>query len=78
MVTETEKYIAIPPGETIGDLIESRGIAQEDFAELMEMSEEDMKKLLKGEISLTTDIADELEVITRMPAKFWNELESIY
>lgn len=70
--------IAIPPGETIKEMLEYRGIRQKEFAIRMDMSEKHISRLINGEVILTQETASKLEIVLGMKASFWLELESIY
>lgn len=70
--------IAIPPGETIKEMLEYRGIKQKEFAIRMDMSEKHISRLINGEVILTQETASKLEIVLGMKASFWLELESIY
>ena len=74
----SKTYIATPPGYTIKEQLTDRGIAQEEFATKMGMSQEDLSKLINGEIQLTNDMAVKLETVLGIEASFWNNLEAIY
>lgn len=70
--------IAAPPGRTIDEQLKNRGITYKEFASSMEMTEEEIKHLLNGETTLTTDIVYRLEKVLSIPSKFWIKLEGIY
>ena len=42
-------YIAVPPGSTIKEQLECRGMSQKEFAARMDMSEKHISKLINGE-----------------------------
>lgn len=42
------------------------------------MSEKHISHLINGDVQLTPDVANRLEMVLGLPAKFWNNLESIY
>lgn len=71
-------YIATPPGATIKEQLNDRGISQKEFAARMNMSENHISKLINGEARLTPETAVRLETVLGVPAKFWNNLEAIY
>lgn len=71
-------FIETPPGATIKEQLEDKGISQNEFATKMEMSEESLNRLLDGRARLTSEIATKLENILGVPAKFWINLETIY
>ncbi len=69
---------ATPPGATIREQLEDRGMSQKEFASRMNMSEKHISKLINGEVQLTTDVAMRLETVLGVPARFWIKLESVY
>lgn len=75
---ESKSYIATPPGATIKELLEDRGMTQKEFSKRMGMSEKHISKLMNGEVHLTPDMAEKLELVLGVPAGFWNKLEAIY
>lgn len=70
--------IAIPPGATIREQLENRGMTQKDFAHRMDMSEKHISNLINGKVELTQETALRLESVLGVPAKFWNGLEALY
>lgn len=78
IVVRSRSYIATPPGVTIKEQLEDRGMTQKEFAVRMDMSEKHISKLINGDVQLTTDVALRLESVLGIPAQFWNNLESIY
>lgn len=71
-------YIATPPGATIKEQLINRGMSQKEFADRMDFTEKHISDLIKGEASLTLDVANRLEMVLGVPAKFWINLEAIY
>ena len=71
-------YIATPPGATLKEHLNTRGMSQEEFAVRMDMSEEHIGKLINGDIKLTPEMSSRLEMAFGIPASFWNNLEAIY
>lgn len=74
----SRSYIATPPGATIREQLNNRGMSQKEFAARMDMSEKHISKLVNGEVALTPETAVRLEMALGVPAKFWNSLEAIY
>lgn len=70
--------IAIPPGATIREQLDNRGMSQKEFALRMGLSEKHISHLINGHVELTQDVALRLESVLGVPASFWNNLESIY
>lgn len=77
-MTKGRDYIATPPGATIREQLEYRGMSQKEFASRMNMSEKHISKLINGEVQLTTDVAIRLETVLGVPAQFWIKLEAVY
>lgn len=75
---ESRTYIATPPGETIKEQLEDRGMSQKEFSQRMGMSEKHISRLINGEVQLTPEVAYRLETVLGVPASFWNNLEAIY
>ena len=77
-MVRSRSYIAIPPGATIMEQLNDRGMSQKEIATRMNMSEKHISKLINGDVQLTPEVAVRLEVVLGVPAKFWNNLEAIY
>lgn len=77
-MVRSRSYIATPPGATIKEQLNDRGMSQKEFAARMDMSEKHISKLINGDVQLTPEVAVRLEVVLGVPAKFWNNLEAIY
>lgn len=77
-MTRSRSYIATPPGATIKEQLDDRGMNQKEFASRMNMSEKHISRLINGEVQLTPDMAYRLEMVLGLPAHFWSNLESIY
>lgn len=75
---KSRTYIAIPPGATIKEQLSEMKMTQKEFAIRMDMSEKHISKLINGEVQLTSDVAERLEVVLGVPARFWSNLEAIY
>lgn len=78
MVRRSRSFIATPPGATIKEQLNDRGMSQKEFAARMDMSEKHISKLINGDVQLTPETAVRLEMVLGIPAKFWNNLEAIY
>ena len=77
-MVRSRSIIATPPGATIKEQLNDRGMSQKEFAARMDMSEKHISKLINGEVQLTPEVAVRLEMVLGVPAKFWNNLEAIY
>lgn len=65
------------PADTLADLIEERGIKEEELANRMECSIEQVKDILDG-APITEDIALSLEKALGTPYTFWIAREQRY
>ncbi len=77
-MVRSRSYIATPPGATMKEQLNGRGMSQKEFAARMDMSEKHISKLINGDVRLTPETAVRLEMVLGVPAKFWNNLEAIY
>ena len=77
-MARSRSYIATPPGATIKEQLDDRGMSQKEFASRMGMSEKHISHLINGDVQLTPDVAYRLELVLGMPASFWSNLEAIY
>lgn len=77
-MTRSSTCIATPPGATIKEQLNGKGMSQKEFAARMDMSEKHISKLVNGEVRLTPDVAVRLEIVLGVPAQFWNNLEAMY
>ena len=75
---KSKSFIATPPGATIKEQLETRGMSQKDFAFRMGFSEKHVSHLINGDVQLTQETAYRLEMVLGLPARFWNNLEAIY
>lgn len=70
--------IAVPPGDTLLEVIESVGMTEAELAERMGCPHEMIHKIIKGKAAITAETALQLEDILDVPAAFWNNLEANY
>lgn len=75
---EHKSYIAIPPGVTIKEQLDDCGMTKKKFASCMGLSEKHVSQLLAGDVHLTPELAERLELVLGLPARFWSNLEAIY
>lgn len=78
MRRRSRTYVAMPPGETIKELLEDRGMSQKEFAARMGLSQKHVSKLIHGDVQLTPQMAVNLEMVLGASAQFWTNLEAIY
>jgi HTH-type transcriptional regulator / antitoxin HigA len=85
MTTEEKKLYplgdtdyAVPPGETLRELLDERGLSQRDLARRADLSPKHVNRLLQGLVPLSADIAQRLELVIGVPARIWNAREAEY
>jgi HTH-type transcriptional regulator / antitoxin HigA len=69
---------AVPPGHTLRDTLEKLGMTQTDLAARTGFSVKHINQIIKGGAPITSETALDLEKITGVPARVWNNLESAY
>ncbi|MCC7083666.1 MAG: helix-turn-helix domain-containing protein [Pirellulales bacterium] len=73
-----EPDYAVPPGQTLQETIDSRGIDQKELAKRADLSVKHVNQIVKGIAPITQDTAIRLERVTGVAARMWNNLEAIY
>ena len=77
-IVEYKDMIAFHPGQYIGELIEDYNMTQKEFAEKLGVSPKMIRKLVKGEQSISNEIAQKLEKLTNISMKTWLNLQNAY
>jgi HTH-type transcriptional regulator / antitoxin HigA len=67
-----------PPGETLRELIEERGLTQTELAERTGRTRKTINEILLGKAKLTPETALQFELVLGVSASFWNARESKY
>lgn len=73
----TPDYVS-PPGETLEEALDERGMTQVDFAQRIGMSRKHLKQMLGGTAPITPETALKFERVLGIPARFWNNREQQY
>ena len=73
-----EPDFAVPPGETLAELLESNGMAQAELARRMGRPTKTINEIIQGRTAITAGTALQLEHVLGLPASFWNARESNY
>lgn len=68
----------VPPGETIADVLEEKGLSQAEFAQRMEYTTKHVNQLIQGKASITEDTAIRLERVLGSTVNFWLNREAHY
>jgi HTH-type transcriptional regulator/antitoxin HigA len=67
-----------PPGETLQETLEMRGLSQADLAERTGRPKKTINEIIQGKASITPETAMQLELVLGVPANFWLARESKY
>lgn len=67
-----------PPGKTLLDALEERGMKQKELAERMSRPEKTINEIVKGKSAITPETALQLEKVLGIPANFWIQREAYY
>lgn len=70
--------IVSPPGETLLEILEDRGMSQAELAERTGRPKKTINEIIKGKAALTPETAIQLERVLGTPASFWNNREQNY
>lgn len=77
-VFECEPNFVIPPGETLLETIEEKGIKQSELAKRTGRPLKTINEIIKGKSSITYETALQFEKVLGIPASFWMNLENNY
>ncbi|WP_321530125.1 ImmA/IrrE family metallo-endopeptidase [uncultured Desulfuromonas sp.] len=69
---------AIAPGNTLHEVMESLNMTQKELAKRLEMAELSLIRIFAGTQPISYETANRLEMVTAVPARFWNNLEAEY
>ena len=67
-MVRSRSFIATPPGATIKEQLNDRGMSQKEFSARMDMSEKHISRLINGDVQLTSEVAVRLEMVLGVPA----------
>ncbi len=73
-----EPDYAVPPGVTLQEVSKSLGMSQKELALRASLTVQTLNRIFKGSQPITYETASRLELVTGVPARFWNNLESQY
>lgn len=73
-----EPDYAVPPGVTLQEVSKSLGMGQKELALRTSLTVQTLNRIYKGVQPITYETANRLELVTGVPARFWNNLESQY
>lgn len=70
--------VVSPPGETLLEMLEERGMSQADLADRTGRPKKTINEIVKGKATITPATALQLERVLGVPASFWNDREQHY
>ncbi len=75
---EYNDKVAFHPGYYIKELVEESGLTQEDFAKRLDTTPKNLSLLIRGEQSLSIDIAVKLSRMIGTSVNYWLNLQNAY
>ena len=69
---------AVPPGATLKETLEFKGLSYTDLSFCTGLADETISQIINGVAPITPEIACKLESALGIPAKFWNAREKSY
>ena len=75
---EHNNKIAFHPGNYLKEIIEESGLTQQDFAKRLDITPKNLSLLVRGEQSLSIDIAMKLSLMIGTSVEYWLNLQSTY
>jgi HTH-type transcriptional regulator/antitoxin HigA len=67
---------AVPPGETLKEILDDKGITQAELAVRTGLTEKTVSQIISGNAPISYDTAEKLELSTGVSARFWNSREA--
>ena len=81
MATTMNHYtppVAFHPGETLAEKLEEMGMSIKEFAIRVTKPEKTIIAIIRGDSSITSDMAVSFESVTQIPAHFWMNKQRVY
>ncbi|MCJ7541082.1 MAG: helix-turn-helix domain-containing protein [Desulfobacterales bacterium] len=73
-----EPDYAIPPGETLKEVMESLNISQKELVIRTGLTVQSLNRIFKGDQPISYETANKLELAIGVPERMWNNLEAQY
>lgn len=67
-----------PPGESLKELMEERGLSVADLARLSRLSQTEIERILSGHYRIGLSESSRLSMALNIPASFWRERQRRY
>ncbi|MEN6565791.1 MAG: HigA family addiction module antitoxin [Veillonellales bacterium] len=75
---EYQACLAVPPGETLAEVLEDRGMPQNELALRTGVTSKHINEMIQGKAAISPTMALRLEQVLGIEASFWNNLEADY
>ncbi len=75
-VVEQGDMVAFHPGYYIADVIEDSGVSLGEFAKKLDISAENLRRVVNGEVSITSILAKRLSELLGTGEEVWFNLQS--
>lgn len=75
---EYKDTIAIHPGFYVNEIVKENGLTREDFAKRLDITPKKLSLLIRGEQSLSIDIAMKLSRMLGTSFSYWLNLQNSY
>lgn len=69
---------AVPPGKTLQEVMTSLGMSQREMAMRIGLTVQTLIRIIEGDHPISYETANRLELVTGVPARYWNSLELQY
>ncbi len=69
---------AVPPGDTLAEVLDERGMSQAELAQRTDLSPKHINRIVNGHVPISAEVAIRLERATDVPARLWLSLEATY
>lgn len=77
-ILQIQRELLSPPGDTLGESLEERGMSPAELARRIGRPKEKVKAIICGREGLSAPTAYKLEETLGIPASFWLKRESAY
>ena len=68
----------IPPGRTLDEWLERADMTKADFAKRTSLTPKHIHQVLRGAVGISPEVAIAFERVTRVPARYWLQLDANY
>ena len=78
-IEQMAKYnYTVAPGEYLEEWVEDSVLTKDELARELNLRNSELSALLKGDLPLGSLLADQLETLTKIPARVWEAYEKSF